>query len=151
MSGATRDGIWLRLCADLIDTLGIQPQHGRPKNHFERLKDLYHCCVLTSLPSNVRVTDVTARIAQITAFHTLVRASIKIIQIGWPSIIKIEVLRTLVETINVDAQNQPVEGPDQGTIDKAIDAALLDWYGHLLVDTHFRNYRFGTGWVGFEK
>jgi hypothetical protein len=133
---APGDSVWLRLCADLIDTLSIH--HGRVNDHFERLKDLYRRCIFTSLPNNARAADITARRAEITAFHALVRNSITHIQTGWPTVTKAEVRETVLSAYNTnaDAQNGAFDGPDLGSVDTAVDTALCLWLSVDCVDKH---------------
>jgi hypothetical protein len=136
MANTTGDGIWPRLCEDLVEVVGIQ--HGRVNDHFERLKDLYQRCVFTSGPNNVRVTDITARRAEISAFHTLVRDSITHIQTGWPRTTKSEVRDALEAAGNagVDAQTGTINGADIGLVGNAIDTALCLWLSIDCVDRH---------------
>jgi hypothetical protein len=136
MSDAQGNGTWLRLCADLIDALLIQ--HGRLDNRFERLRDLYQRCVLTSLPNNARVTDDTARRAQLTAFHELVRDSIRHLQSGWPTATKAEIRETVASAnnTNADARSGAINVPDLGSVNTAIDTALCLWLGLDCVNEH---------------
>jgi len=133
MSSGTSTGIWPEVCADLVDVLCIQ--HGRVNNHFERLRDLYHRCVNTSLPNKSRETDITARRAQIIAFHALVRDSIRHIQTGWPTTTKAEVRDALTGTNNSDADAH-TNNVDLALTNKAIDTALCLWLSIDCVDEH---------------
>jgi hypothetical protein len=145
MSSAPGNGTWLRLCTDLVETLSIQHVDDR----FERLRDLYQRCVLTSLLKNARETDVIARRAEITAFHALVRDSIKHIQAGWSTATKASVrdaLRAASKT-DFDARNGPINGADLGSVGTAIDTALCLWLGIDCVD----KYHLGaTLWTATE-
>jgi hypothetical protein len=135
MPSRTGTGIWPELCADIVDALGIQHERA---NHFERVGKLYHRCVNTGIPNNVRATDDTTLRNQIKAFHALVLRSIKHIQTSWPSTTRDGVRDALSNANSIDANtpNGAIGGSDRDSMDKAIDVALCLWLGVDCVDQH---------------
>ena len=129
-------GLWPKLCAEVMDALGIQ--HGGENDHFKRVEKLYDRCINTCIPNDVRATDDARLRHQLRVFHALVLGSIKHIQTGWPSTTRGGVRDALSDAggSSANAPNGAIGGSDRDSMDKAIDVALCLWLGVDCVDQH---------------